>query len=271
MDPTLASFEAYREFLARFPSAGEPVVLETERALSLHFDALATQSFMSLEEPDKLVLGYTKLMMAFLLMQPTPARISMIGLGGGSLLKYCHRRLPGTKIVAVEIDPAVIALRERFQIPADDERLEIVCADGAEYVEGTQARPDVILVDGFLADGMPPALGSVSFYAACHRRLSDDGVLVANFLECDRNIPRYLEAIDLVFGQSFSVAKSSDGSNYALFAWKGADELPPLTRLLERARELEAEHPLNLRAAARQLLHGRRFATDPSLWETLAD
>jgi hypothetical protein len=39
----------------------------------------------------------------------------LIGLGGGSLVKYCYRNLPGTRIVVIEIDPEVIALRNANQ------------------------------------------------------------------------------------------------------------------------------------------------------------
>jgi len=37
---------------------------------------------------------------------------------------FCHARLPGAHLTAVEIDPDIIALRDTFLIPADDERLE---------------------------------------------------------------------------------------------------------------------------------------------------
>lgn len=261
-----SSFEAYLKFLAEANCDGMPHVLETRHALSLHFDALATQSLMSRKDPDKLVLGYTRTMMGFLLLHPAPARISMIGLGGGSLAKYCYRHLADTKIVAIEIDPAVIALREQFQIPPDDERLEVVCADGAEYVANQNARPDVILVDGFLADGMPVQLGSADFYAACHARLADSGVLVANFLESDPDIPLYLEEAGTAFGRSMSLSLAEDSANYTLFAWKGPPKLPSLDALLARARILEATHPLNLSAAARRLKRGERVASDRASW-----
>ncbi|WP_454766505.1 fused MFS/spermidine synthase [Cupriavidus campinensis] len=263
------SFEAYLKFLAEASSSGTPQVLETQHALSLHFDALATQSLMSRKDPDKLVLGYTRTMMGFLLLQPAPARISMIGLGGGSLAKYCYRHLPNTKVVAIEIDPAVIALREQFHIPPDDDRFEVICADGAEYVKGQDARPDVILVDGFLAHGMPAQLGTAAFYDACHVRLADDGVLVANFLESDQDIPFYLEEVRSVFGESFSVTLSEDSCNYTLFAWKGAWVLPSLDTLLARADILETAHALKLRAAARRLKQGKRLALDRRLWQKL--
>ena len=49
---------------------------------------------MSLDEPDALVTAYTRKMMAFLLFNPAPKRIAMVGLGGGSLAKFCYRNLP---------------------------------------------------------------------------------------------------------------------------------------------------------------------------------
>ncbi|AEI77848.1 spermidine synthase SpeE [Cupriavidus necator N-1] len=269
-DSGRTSFDSYMRFLAEAPRDGTPVVLETETALSLHFDVLATQSFMSRRDPDRLVLGYTRTMMGFLLLHPSPARISVIGLGGGSLVKYCYRHLPATRVVAVEIDPAVIALRERFRIPPDDVRLQVVCADGAEYVRGREARPEVILVDGFLADGMPLQLGSAGFYAACHARLADDGVLVANFLASDRGMPHYLDAVRAVFGASMSVARAEDSCNYTLFAWKGQPRLPSLQTLLARARVLETVHALKLTPTARRMKRGEAVAADPDAWHALA-
>ncbi|SOY42814.1 fused MFS/spermidine synthase [Cupriavidus taiwanensis] len=266
MQADRSSFEAYMKFLAEAASDGAPQVLETRHALSLHFNALATQSLMSLKDPDKLVLGYTRTMMGFLLLHPAPARISMIGLGGGSLAKYCHRHLPHTKVVAIEINPEVIALREQFQIPPEDERLEVVCADGAEYVANQNARPDVILVDGFLAHGMPVQLGTADFYAACHARLANTGVLVANFLESDPDIPFYLEQASTAFGQSMSLSLAEDSANYTLFAWKGPAKLPALNALLARARILETTHSLNLTRTARQLKRGERIVSDRASW-----
>ncbi|MFM0033589.1 fused MFS/spermidine synthase [Paraburkholderia strydomiana] len=260
MDHSHASFNAYMKFLAGPPADGTPVVLETANALSLHFDLLATQSFMSRRDPHKLMLGYTRTMMGFLLLKPTPSRISMIGLGGGSLAKFCYRHLPHTRIVAIEIDPAVIALRNTFHIPPDDERFEVICADGAEYVKRDDAPPDVILVDGFLAHGMPVQLGNAAFYAACHAQLADDGVLVANFVEDDPLIPYYLEEARSAFGNSLSILMAEDSCNYTMFAWKGAPKLPSRDALLTRARTLAMTHPLNLLATARRLKQGTSFA-----------
>jgi spermidine synthase len=69
-------------------------------------------------------------MMAFLLFNPRPRRILILGLGGGSLAKFCYRHLPSATITAVEIDPHVMALREEFRVPADDERFRVLQGDG---------------------------------------------------------------------------------------------------------------------------------------------
>ncbi len=147
----------------------------------------------------------------------------------------------------------------------------MVCADGVEYVKGQDARPEVILVDGFLAYGMPAQLGRAEFYADCHARLADNGILVANFLESDPDIPFYLEEVQSVFGESFAVSLSEDSCNYTLFAWKGTWKLPSLNTLLTRARVLESAHPLNLRSSARRLKQGQRLASDHRFWQARAD
>src|SRR3546814_5260491 len=62
---------------------------------------------MSIPEPNRLLLEYTQAMMGFLLFNASPGTIEIIGLGGGSLAKYCHAYLPSSNIRAVEIDEHV--------------------------------------------------------------------------------------------------------------------------------------------------------------------
>lgn len=158
-----------------------PYVVDNGKVRSLHFDREEIQSAMWVDRPDALYLEYTRLMMGFLLFQAKPTAIAMIGVGGGSLVKFCHRHLPEARIAAVEIDPVIIALRERFCIPADDARLQIIQADGAAFLAGTaDASLDALLLDGYGPGGVPPALSSQAFYDECARCLQPDGVLVCN-------------------------------------------------------------------------------------------
>ena len=99
-----------------------PFLRRQRHSLALHFDLFAIQSEMLLDAPDELMVGYTQTMMGFLLFQPAPSGIGMIGLGGGSLAKFCYRYLPSAVIAVAEIDVDVIALRNEFLRPRRTDR-----------------------------------------------------------------------------------------------------------------------------------------------------
>ncbi len=124
------------DFLDSFKLA-QPYVRIHSDSISLHFENEYVQSLMSCHNPDRLEIPYTKTMMAFLLAKPQPEHILMIGLGGGSLAKFCYKHLPNTRITVVEINSDVIALRYLFNVPDDGDRFRVVCADGAAFVRDT--------------------------------------------------------------------------------------------------------------------------------------
>ncbi|WP_412025688.1 spermidine synthase [Burkholderia cepacia] len=260
------SYDAFVEFLSTPLNDGRPFVLETRHALSLHFDHFGTQSFMSLRDPIRLELGYTRVMMGFLLLQPVPAHICMLGLGGGSLAKYCYRHLPGAAIDAVEINPDVIALRDVFRIPVDDARFAVVCADGADHVTRADIRTDVILHDAFVADGTPGRCTGAAFLDACRERLSEAGVLAINLMDDDPALPRHLEQLRSVFGSSYALVPCGDDNNFVAFAWKGDQRLPSLRILLERALACVQAGELKLAATARRMKDGEGVDPQRLVW-----
>lgn len=201
--------------------APKPYVREELDTRSLHFSTSAIQSRMHLLRPDALELEYTRLMMGWLMLRPLARRLAMIGLGGGSIAKFCHRHLPRTSMLAVEIDLRVIALREAFQLPPDDTRLRVVCGDGAQFVAATGERFDVLMVDAFEAEGMPAALGAQHFYDDCLDALAADGLLVVNLHAGDPQRAVYVDRIARSFGQRTLRVDDGGGSNSVVFAAKG--------------------------------------------------
>lgn len=173
---------------------------------------------MDVRRPDALELEYTRTMMGFLLFAPEPASIAMVGLGGGSLAKFCHRHLPTTRLRVVEINPHVIALREEFQIPPESERFSVVPGDGAEFVKSTPERFDVLLLDGYDHEGLPAALSSQRFYAHCAKVLAPGGILVANLLCEDRQRQQQLDLIRHSFNDSILVVDGIEIRNSIVFA-----------------------------------------------------
>lgn len=206
---------------ASFTSPGipMPIVSEFNGIVSLHFSMLEIQSSMIKRAPHRLMLRYTRTMMRFLSLNAQPRHIGMVGLGGGSMVKYCYRKLPDTMISVAEINPNVIALREQFLIPNDDDRLRISCEDGATFVRRQPGVFDVLLVDGFDNAGQPPQLCSQQFYSHCYRSLTPTGVLVANLLGDEQPISRIRRS----FGGQVVVAGGDNGTaNLVVFASKGA-------------------------------------------------
>jgi len=100
--------------------------------------------------------------MAFLLFHRAPRHILMIGLGGGSLVKFCHRHLRNTRLTVVEIDPNIIEMREWFHIPPDDDRVQVTLEDGADFVRRGNRTANIFLIDAFDRGGVAPSLASGS-------------------------------------------------------------------------------------------------------------
>ena len=217
----------------------QPYIFESVYERRLHFTNDATQSAMVLSDPDALIAQYTRKMMAFLLFNPNPGHIVMIGLGGGSLAKFCYRNLPRSRITVVEINAEVIGLREEFCIPKDDERFRVVHDDGARFIEQLDEPIDVLLIDAFDADGIAPSLAQSDFHACAARRLTGNGVLVMNFWgPRERYVDNLIQA-RAAFGDSLLLVPVSGDVNVLLFAFKQAppqsitDELDSLARRLQ--------------------------------------
>jgi spermidine synthase len=190
------------------------------RAMCFALDG-STQSEMRLDDPEALVSAYTRKMMGFLLFRSRPRRILMIGLGGGSLVKYCHRHLPTTHITAVEIDPEVIALRKHFHVPPDDSRLQVVNEDGARHVAAmaqADRHTDVMLVDAYDRRGIANAVVEHAFLENARRILSPCGVFVMNLAEDTGVCDRYIETIRSVFGDPVIAVAMEGSGNVVVFA-----------------------------------------------------
>jgi spermidine synthase len=226
----------------------KPFVYESLSAKALHFSYGEIQSRMQLLDPSALDLEYTRTMMGFLMFQPEPTRIAMIGLGGGSLPKFCHRYLPRTDIRVVEINPHVIALREEFHVPRDDRRFRIVHGDGAYFVRYRPNRFDVLLVDGFDIDGLPARLSSQRFYDDCFDSLQAGGILVVNLHHDHPEYEAHVDRVRRSFDAAVLVVDNGEPQNSIVFARKGRALQPHLSGPVGRSP--------NLAPAAAAQLHG---------------
>jgi spermidine synthase len=228
-----------------------PFICEGKRFVTLHFNIYGVQSEMDPKAPDRLVLGYTRTMMCFVLFHPQPRHIGMVGLGGGSVQKYCRRHLPDARISVAEISADVIALRDSFCIPKDDQRFHIFCEDGADFVRRQPGAFDVLLVDGFDFAGQPPQLCSQEFYDECRDALTPGGVLVVNV--CEPRDSLLIARIRRSFASRVLVAGGDDGTNSIVFAVRGDEPLSVTAKDIERtAASLRDAVPAPVRPARKK-------------------
>ena len=110
--------------------------------------------------------------------------VLIIGGGDGGMLREVCRHKGVETVVMVEIDAGVVDF-SKTHLPSlsagafDDPRLELVIADGADFMKAEDGRRfDVIIVDSTDPIGPGETLFTDHFYGHAARRLTRSGVLV---------------------------------------------------------------------------------------------
>jgi spermidine synthase len=169
----------------------------------------------------------------------------MIGLGGGSMARYIHQRMPGARTTVVEINAKVLAAaRSMFHFPVDDARLKVEIACGADYLAEQAESADVLLVDGFDDGKQPAALCTQVFYDAAYSALRTGGMMVVNFMAQEKKLDIYLQRIENSFDGCVASLSAADRVNLIAFGFKGQPRQLAWGELKKRARELKKIHDL---------------------------
>lgn len=119
-----------------------------------------------------------------------PRSVLIIGGGEGATLREVLRYRSVERVVMVDIDRELVELCQKL-LPEwhggafQDPRIELVFADGKDYVEQTRSTFDVILIDvcDALEDGPALSLYTESFYRRIRERMNPGGLLVVQAME----------------------------------------------------------------------------------------
>jgi len=153
----------------------------------------------------------------------------ILGLGGGTVVRLLLQEFPEMKIDAVEIDPEIIKVANRFfgldQLP----NLRVVCADAFDVVSSPLAYNldpagyELVLVDTYCGSQFPPKFSRRDFFHAVSKILTPSGTAVFNRV-FHRSNPRLLKDFTETIGEVFvkvlcmEVPGPSGFSNLLIFA-----------------------------------------------------
>jgi spermidine synthase len=230
------------------PASALPEVLVSEHAgvRSLHLESIWVQGAMRRSKPLQLELEYVQRMMAPLLWLESGAWRSgwavQLGLGAAALTKFCHQVLRRPRTTAVEIHPGVIAAcRQFFELPPDDERLQVQQADAAAWAADPAHHGQVQLlhVDLYDHEAAAPVLDSAAFYADCRALLAPGGVMAVNLFgrraSFDGSCTRLLQAFG--DGAVWRLAATQEGNTVVVATRENA--LPDKPELQRRATNMK--------------------------------
>lgn len=195
------------------------------------------QSCMLLDDPERIVFPYVRMMLAALLLDPDPGRILIVGLGGGTLPRALQRLLPKASIDIVEIDPAVVAVAERYFGFRSGPKMRVVTADARVFVKRAFRRGDrydLIMLDAFGGDYIPEHLMTKEFLEEVRGLLTADGVLAANTFATSRLYDYESVTYQNVFKYFFNVKTDISNNRVILTRRSG---LPGREVLERRAAE----------------------------------
>ncbi len=147
----------------------------------------AIQTMVNIKKPYELLGTYSRAMFTSYLLRPHPEQVLIVGLGGGAMVHFLKHYDPGVKVDALEIDPVVVRVADRYFDVRSEGNVKIITTNGVRYLEQTKNRYDVIYMDAFLRPstdtdptGKPLAMKTKQFYKEVRNRLTAGGLVVFN-------------------------------------------------------------------------------------------
>ncbi len=156
-------------------------VTESDGVRWLRFDK-SRQSAIDTRDGYQSIIRYPDYLHLALAANPEAERVLVLGLGGGAVTKRMWRDYPEMRIDSVEIDPVVVDVAERYFGLPNDKRLRIDVMDARRYVQETEERYDIVIVDAYYADALPFHLTTQEFFEEIASRLNPGGVVAYNII-----------------------------------------------------------------------------------------
>ena len=211
----------------------------------LHLGTEWIQGSMYLDRPFDIELEYVRRMFGWLLFFPPDevqgAHAMQLGLGAGTITKFCYKKLQMT-CTAVELNPGVLhACRGWFRLPPDDERLRVVLADASLEIQKAewQGAVDALQVDLYDEEAAAPVLDSPDFYRRCRELLTPQGCMSVNLFGRSSSYAESVNKISAAFGEDAVWAFSPTREGNAIVLAQRTPSRPSRDDWLQAASAIE--------------------------------
>jgi spermidine synthase len=201
------------------------------------------ESQIDLKKPFDLRFEYLRALFTSYLLRDQQPDVLIVGLGGGGMVHFLSRFDPAVHVDAVEIDPLVVQLADRYFGVRPAANVAIHTADGLQFIAEADKKYDVIYMDAFLkpsadtdATGAPLELRTREFYRQMQSKLKPGGVVAFNINPHD-GLADDLHAIQQAFPQTYVFPLSRNQGVVALATTDGARLAR--SELLQRAKGLQ--------------------------------
>ena len=125
---------------------------------------------------DSIVLEFNFLEAVATLFHENPKKVLIIGVCGGALPLYLSKMYPDMDITGVDIDPTSEEIaRHEFGLPNN---IELVTADGYEYLKQSEESYDLIFVDINIVEDYPEQFLSEEWAYIVQTRLNPNGLAI---------------------------------------------------------------------------------------------
>ena len=164
----------------------------------------AGQSGLALDDDPELLFDYNQRFLEIVESQ-RPGKVLVIGGGAFTLPTALLNRFAGITVDVVEIDPLLYDLAQKYFQAPTDERLRVFNEDGRSYVERTNDRYDLIILDAFDGYMIPRQLITIEAAQAYKNVMTRGGMIAVNFIASYRSFKTTLaHELFATFKQAFA-------------------------------------------------------------------
>lgn len=154
----------------------------------------------------------------------------ILGMGTGTYATQCRKYLGDMNVEGVEIDDKITQLSRQYFSLSED--VPVATYDGRAFLNASDQKYDVIMVDAYQDITIPFQMSSVEFFSLVKEHLNEGGVMVVNMNmrgTKEGNINQYLaDTIGTVFATEYMVDVAGT-TNRELFASDNEEILNILT------------------------------------------